>query len=199
VCSRTSLRSALLVLVLLFAPVVAAQQGPSAAAAEAATTMPARYVLTLSAGLPLRLTKNVDFDQATTAPLFGDLLAGYVLAGDGVHRHGLGLGASLNLSEDGGFTEPVDASQQIVLMPAYLGFWDLDADLFALGHLGVPFLIGGGDSAGLELGFALGYRLLAGTGVFAELGANAFVGASSTLHPSVSLEAGFFVDYEVLP
>lgn len=198
-CRTTRLRSATLLLVLLAASTAAAQESRSVLESESPAVLPARYVLTLSAGVPLRLTQNVDYDQGTTAPLFGDVVVGYVLPGDGVHRQGFGLGASMNLSDDGGYTEPVAASDQIVLMPAYLGFWDLDADLFALGHLGVPFLIGGGDSAGLELAFALGYRLRAGAGLFAELGVDAFVGASSTLHPSVSAEAGIFVDYEVLP
>ena len=47
--------------------------------------------------------------------------------------------------------------------------------------------------------FALGFRLLAGFGAFAEAGFDVFVGTESTLHPSVSIEGGLFLDYEVLP
>jgi hypothetical protein len=159
---------------------------------------PPRYLATLSGGAPLRLTRNEDFDQGSFAPAFVDALFGYVPAAGGRLRHGFGLGASLNLSEDGGFTEPVDAGSQLVLMPAYLLHADFEADLFALGHAGIPILLTGDQTAGVELVAAVGYRLFAGAGAFAELGLGTFVGAGS-MHASASLELGIFVDYEVLP
>jgi hypothetical protein len=161
---------------------------------------PARYLVLWSLGAPLRLTQQEDFGQDVLAPIFTDALAGYVFESPAQRfRHGVGLGASVNLSDDGGYAEPVWAGEQVALMPAYLLYADLGVDLFGAGHLGVPIVITGGTTAGVELGAALGYRLLAGLGVFAELFADAFAGAGSTLHPTLGLELGFFLDYEVLP
>lgn len=158
-----------------------------------------RYVATWSAGAPLRITKDADLDQGTLAPLYSDALVGYLFGGSGSLQHGAGVGLSLNLTDEGGFTEPVYAGHQFVIMPAYLIAWDLHPDLFALGHVGLPVLATSTPTAGLELAGALGYRVLAGWGVFAEVGADAFWGAASTIHATVSLEVGIFLDYEVLP
>jgi hypothetical protein len=164
--------------------------------AESATDHPAHALATLSVGAPLRLTRNVDLDQDRFAPVFVDMLFGYTLL-NGSIQHGLGLGASLNLSEEGGFTEPVGIANQLVLMPAYLGYHAIDNDWALLGHLGIPIALTG--TAELEVALGGGYRWLAGVLAYAELGANAFLGTSSTLHATVSLELGFMLDYEVLP
>src|ERR1700741_3380111 len=66
-----------------------------------------RYLATVSAGIPLRLPQDEDFGQDTFAPVFTDALFGYVFAGEGTFRHGAGLGLSLNLTRDGGYSEPV--------------------------------------------------------------------------------------------
>jgi hypothetical protein len=160
---------------------------------------PPHYLGSWTAGAPLRLTRNVDFDQDAIAPVFSDVLVGYAFSGPGAYRHGLGVGGSLNLSQDGGFTEPVQGAAQFVLMPAYLAYYALDPDWLLLGHLGVPVLLSGGRSLGLELAAGLGYRVLSGAGVFGEAGFDAFAGADTTLHLSFSLELGIFIDHEVLP
>jgi hypothetical protein len=171
---------------------VAAQSESSAA--------PARYLATLSLGAPLRLSQEEDFGQDTTAPLFTDVFAGYVFP-SGAHRfrHGAGLGVSVNLSDDGGYAEPVYAGEQVALMPAYMLYADFGLDLFAKAHLGVPVVITGGSTAGVELAGSFGYRLLAGLGLFTELFADVFGGSGSRLYPTVGLELGVFLDYEALP
>jgi hypothetical protein len=172
----------------------------SAAAQGEPVAAPARYLATWSLGAPLRLTQNEDYGQDALAPIFTDALAGFVFESSARRfRHGAGLGVSVNLGDDGGYAEPIYAGEQIALMPAYLLYADLGVDLFGVGHLGVPIVITGGTTAGVELGAALGYRLLAGLGVFAELFADVFAGTGSTLHPTIGLELGIFLDYEVLP
>jgi hypothetical protein len=171
--------------------------GASAQSEPAVQTLP-HYVLSWSAGVPLRLTRNDRFDQDRLAPAYVDVLAGYVFRSTSHFAHGAGLGFSINLDEDGGFTEPVGALQQFALMPSYLLHWTLAPDLFALGHAGIPMSFNAGTSVGFELGAALGYRVLSGFGLYAETGADLFGGASSTMHLTLSLELGVFVDYEVL-
>lgn len=163
-----------------------------------ADTLP-HYVLTSSLGVPLRLTVNDSFAQDRLAPAFFDALAGYVFPSTSRFAHGAALGFSLNLGKDGGFTEPVTAWQQFVLMPTYLLHYRLAPEWFALGHAGLPIALNAGTSVGLEAAAGVGYRLLAGLGAYAEAGLDFFGGAGSTVHASLSLELGLFVDYEVLP
>lgn len=176
----------------------------SAAAAQAATettaeSSPPRYVATWSLGAPLRLAADSDYGQDALAPFFTDALFGYVFPSSRRFRHGVGLGASLNLSADGGFAEPVYAAEQLAIMPAYLLYLDMGHDWFGMGHLGVPVVVTQTTTAGVEVGAALGYRVLAGAGVFAELALDTFVGAGSALHPALAFELGFLIDFEVLP
>jgi hypothetical protein len=166
--------------------------------AQRAATLP-RYLTTVSVGLAMRLSVDDTFDQERLAPVFADALAGYVFESETEFAHGFGLGLSLNLSEDGGFTEPVDVMEQFVVMPTYLLYWNLAPELFAFGHAGVPITVAGGVNAGAEFGAALGYRVLAGVGAYTELAVELFGGANTTIHPMVSLELGLFLDYEVLP
>lgn len=172
-------------------------------AAETETVPPAahfgRVVATTTAGLAVRLAKNVDFGQETLAPFYIDALGGYVFGASGAYHHGLGLGVSFNLGSDGGYTEPVDPARQWALTPNYLGYLELGPDFFGLAHVGVPILISGTKSVGLELGAGAAYRLLAGFGLYTEVSFAAFVGAGSTLHPLFCWELGLSLDYEVLP
>jgi hypothetical protein len=165
-----------------------------------AVELPARYLATWSLGAPLRLTQNEDYGQDLVAPLFTDLFAGYVFPSTARQfRHGLALGVSTNVTDDGGYAEPIYAGEQLAIMPAYMLYADLGLDLFGKAHLGVPIALTGGRTAGVELAGALGYRFLAGLGVFTELFVDTFAGAGSTLHPTVGLELGLFLDYEALP
>lgn len=157
------------------------------------------YLATWSAGVPLRLSKDEKFDQGTLAPVYTDLLAGYVFAGHGTMRHGAALGFSLNLTEDGGYTEPVRMYDQFVVMPAYVMMLDLAPELFSFAHAGIPINLHAGTTVGLELAFAIGYRILSGFGAFAEASFDTFVGTGSSYHPMLAIEGGVFIDFEVLP
>jgi hypothetical protein len=181
--------------------VLAAGCASSQVAAQAAPVeSPARYLATLSLGAPLRLVQEEDFGQELRGPLFTDVFAGYVFASTArVFRHGVALGVSVNLSDDGGYAEPVYAGEQLTLMPAYMLYADLGLDVFGKAHLGIPIAITGGATAGAELAAALGYRFLAGLGLFAELFTDVFAGSGSKLYPTVGLELGLFLDYEALP
>ncbi len=190
---RSCLRASLL------AGAVLCCAAPGRAAAQAREAQPARYLAAWSLGVPLRITRRTELAQDRFAPAFTDALGGYILPGGSRFRHGAGLGLSLNLGADGGYTEPVDAFSQWVVMPSYLLYCDFGRDLFALGHLGVPILVHGGKSFGGEVGFRLGYRLLAGLGTFAQGSLDMFAGASSSVSLAFSLSAGLFLDYEVLP
>jgi hypothetical protein len=171
----------------------------AAAPARAEQDEPLHGLATLSFGAPLRLTRNVDLDQNQVAPAFVDAMLGVTLLHGSTLQHGLGLGASLNVTGEGGYTEPVVPGQQLVLMPAYLMFLPFDPDWVALAHLGVPFSLTGVPSFGFELAIGGGYRCLAGVLAYAELGFTSFIGTTGTLHPMIGLELGFMLDYEVLP
>jgi hypothetical protein len=164
-----------------------------------AQEQPAHYVATWGVGAPLRLARNVDFDQNEIAPLYTDLFLGYALSAPIRLRHGAGLGAALNLTEEGGFTEPVGVAEQLVLMPAYFLFYDLTPDWMGMAHAGLPVLLTGGTSFGVEVAGGIAYRLRAGFGFYAEAGVDMFPGAEKTFHPTLSLELGIVADYEVLP
>jgi hypothetical protein len=157
---------------------------------------PPHYLAMVSAGVPLRLTVDSKFGQDRIAPAYGNVLLGYALPG-GRYRHGFGLGVSWNLGHDGGYTDPIYAGDQIALMPAYLGYYQLNTDVIAIGHIGVPILVRGGGSVGLEAGAALAYRVFAGAAVFAALDLDAYAAASVNL--LASLELGVMIDFEVLP
>jgi hypothetical protein len=157
---------------------------------------PPRLLLLGSVGIPLRLTVSDKYGQERWGPAFGNVMLGYALPG-GRFRHGFGLGVSWNFGHDGGYTDPVYAGDQIALMPAYLAYYTLNTDVFAFGHVGLPILLRGGPSAGLELGGALAYRVLAGAGVFARVDLDAY--SAGTFSLFASFELGVVIDYEVLP
>jgi hypothetical protein len=177
----------------------ASASAQDSAAEPDARVLPERYLATVAVGIPLRLAQNEDFGQDTFAPLFSDALLGYVFAGEQGFRHGFGVGFSLNLTRDGGYSEPVYAAEQFSVMPAYLLYADFGHDVFALAHVGLPVVLTGLQTVGAELAATFGYRVLARFGLFAELSLDAFVGTASSLNPTVALEGGVFFDYEVLP
>jgi hypothetical protein len=169
----------------------------ASAAAQAVESSPLPRMLTLiSGGAPLRLTVDRELGQERMGPIFGNVLLGYVLPG-GRLQHGFGVSASWNATHDGGYTTPVYAFDQVALMPAYLAYYHLSPDVFGIGHLGVPVLVRGGPSAGVQVGAALAYRVFAGTGVFAGLDLSSHIARGFNLF--ASLELGVVVDYEVLP
>lgn len=159
---------------------------------------PSRYVALASAGMPLRLTVQEDYGQERLGASYVDLLAGYVMPG-GSYRHGFGVGVSWNLSHDGGYVAPIYTADQIVIMPAYLAYVPLSRDFVMLGHLGVPIVVRGGVGPGLEIGSAFLFHLLAGAGIFAEIGLTGFAAGDASVSLLASLEAGIAINYEVLP
>jgi hypothetical protein len=171
-----------------------AETGESADDALAAPTP--RMLGMISGGGSLRLTVDSRLGQERLGPVYGSVLLGYVLPGSRL-QHGFGVGTSWNATHDGGYTTPVYALEQIAVMPAYVGYYQLGADAFSIGHIGLPILVRGGPSAGLELGAALAYRVFAGTGVFAGVNLNSHLARGFNLF--ASLELGLVIDYEVLP
>lgn len=159
-----------------------------------------RSVATLTFGAPLRIARNVDLGQERFAPLFVDLQGGYLFPFGSVWRHGFTLGVSMNVTEDGGFTEPVDPASQLVVNPGYLAYFDFHPDIFCLGHLSLPFqVLEKPESWGIETAIGIGYKLSAGAGAYLESSLDFFFGFDSTVHPLLSLEIGIFLDYEILP
>jgi hypothetical protein len=159
-----------------------------------------RLVASFTFGGPLRLARNVDFGQERLGPLFVDLLGGYLLPFGSWWRHGIGVGVSMNATEDGGFTEPVQPAKQLVINPGYLAYFDFHPDVFCLGHLSLPFqVLEKPESWGIETAIGIGYKLTAGAGVYLESSLDFFFGFDWTVHPLLSLEIGFFFDHEILP
>jgi hypothetical protein len=164
-------------------------------AADSSGSTP-RMLTMISGGAPLRLTVDRSLGQERVGPMFGNVMLGYLLP-SGRLQHGFGVGASWNATHDGGYTTPVYAFDQVALMPSYLAYYQLNPDVFGIGHIGLPVLVRGGPSAGLELGAALAYRVLAGTGIFAGIDLNSHIARGLSVF--ASLELGVVIDYEVLP
>lgn len=157
-----------------------------------------QVVVTLGAGLPVRLRRDRRLGQGRLAPVYGELFAGYLFPGTTL-LHGLGVTATLGLSEDGGFVEPVEALSQALVGPTYALAMDLDPALLTMVRVTVPVSLVGDLSAGLDVSAMAGYRVFAGAGVYAEASLSAFVGLSGRIYPLAALEIGLMIDYEVLP
>ncbi len=166
------------------------------ASAQQAPLDPWRVVALTSVGAPLRVTRRADLGQSTFAPLFIDANVGVLLPGRGGFRHGPLLGVSTNLSVDGGFYAPVEVFSQWVMSVGYMARLDLNDDVFALGHLAIPFDVGETGSVGAELSAGLAYRVLSGFGAFAAWSGNVF-GGEGGASAITSIELGAFIDYEV--
>ncbi len=159
-----------------------------------------RLIALLTFGGPLRVARNVDFGQERFGPLFVDLLGGYLFPFGSWWRHGIGVGLSMNATKDGGFSEPVQPAEQLVVNPGYLAYFDFHPDIFCLGHFSIPFqVLEKPESWGIETAIGIGYKLSAGAGAYLESSLDFFFGFDSTVHPLLSLELGIFLDYEILP
>ena len=168
-----------------------------------APSAPSRILITAGVGSSVRLIQDLDFSQGRSAPLYIDLFGAFVLPGpmEGL-RHGIGLGASLNLTGDGPAPPDslgLDGATQIALGPYYMAYLRLGWDFLIGGKLGVPVSLSPGLAPGLELAVSLTWYLTAGLGLYAEVSGSAWLGQASTIHPIVSGEAGVAIDYEVLP
>lgn len=175
---------------------------------------PLRIMGYLGAGLGFRPLRNVDppFYQDFMSPAYLDL-AGVVYLPGGDVRHGVGLGISTTLSND--TNAGVQMFQQWAFTPAYYLLIplrrlvpDLGQDWLQLqGHVGIPVVLssalgsnsGGVDvSVGGELGLGVNFKFLAGLGVYFEVQGAIYGGSKDTVHPVLSADLGFVVDYEVL-
>jgi hypothetical protein len=97
-----------------------------------------------------------------------------------------------------------DGIAQEVLSVSYLMLHPFGQRFLATGRAGVPVVLEPDFNAGFELGFGGAFLLSAAFGVSAELVGSVFYGAATldrsvTVIPMIALQAGLWVDYEVLP
>ncbi len=170
-------------------------------------TEPLRVVAALGGGFTVRLVKNLEFQQERFAPSYLDAFGGVVLPGSGLLRHQLTLQLSVNLSGDGNYTFGLDPLEQWTFMPAYtLRFQPQRIavpDYFAYGRVGIPLTVSPDFTWGVEVDAGFTYMLLAGLGIYAEVGYSMFFGGkdrsgSTSIHPLLSAELGVIFDIEVL-
>ncbi|MCA9608583.1 MAG: hypothetical protein KC619_23430 [Myxococcales bacterium] len=178
---------------------------------SASSDDPLRIMGYLGGGIGFRLLANLDFGHTFIAPGYLDLGGAVFLPGREL-RHGIGLYLSSNLSEDAGGQTPFS---QWSITPSYnllLPLWRIvdgmtQDDMQVQIRVGVPIVIAQrlGDpeqvnvTFGGELAAAFQYKFLAGFGVYVEAQLDLYGGYDDTVHPIVALDAGFVIDYEVLP
>lgn len=166
-----------------------------------------RVIAGVGGGFSIRLVRNLEFQQERFAPSYFDVFGGVVLPGRGRLRHAATLHVASNLSGDGNYTFGLDPLQQWVLTPAYTARFALQddpvPDFLLYGRFGVPLALSPDFSWGLELDVGATYMLLAGFGIYVEVGYSMFFGAKDrsgdlTIHPLLSGELGVVFDIEVL-
>lgn len=183
--------------------------------ASSSTEDPLRIMGFLGGGVGFRVLANLDplFRHSFLTPAYLDVGGALYLPGREL-RHGVGLALSTNLSQDEG-TSGQRIGTQWVITPSYsllLPLWrlmdDVDRDEVQLQvRVGIPLVIGQGlgnrnrvdFTFGGELALAVHYKFLAGFGIYLEVQGTMVGGIEDTLHPFVSVDAGFLFDYEVLP
>ena len=94
--------------------------------------------------------------------------------------------------------------RQHVLAPGSLITYGGARPWVPFARLAVPVIVNPDPGAGLEASAGIGYLLTAGIGVQGEIVGDVFYGAATwekpiTTIPMLSIQAGLFVDYEVLP
>jgi hypothetical protein len=163
---------------------------------------PMRLMLGAGFGTSIRLVEDDDLEQERFAPAFVDAMVGLVLPGRGSFRHGVAVNASINVTGDGRGEIGFDGGRQIVVSPQYvahLGIGGVVPDAIFMAKGGPAFAVAPDFSPGIELSGAFAYMLFAGVGLYAELTFGLWFGADSSVHPLVSGELGFHIDYELLP
>lgn len=167
---------------------------------------PWRVVASLGIGGAVRLAE-LQLQQERLAPAYLELRAGVTLPQRGRIGHELTLGLTTNVARDGTYTAGVDALEQWVVAPAYgvrVGFPHGPVPDFVLrGRVGLPVVLTPDVTWGVEVDASLTYALLAGLGVYVELGYATYFGAEDragdrTTHPVLALELGVALDWEVL-
>lgn len=168
---------------------------------------PLRIQATLGGGIGFRLLRNLDYDQDFIVPPYIDLGVALYLPGTDI-RHGGGVAVSTILMDDA----ETELLTQWVLTPSYHMLLPLqriagmDQDILQIQlRFGIPVVFthvpseGPNVTFGGELGAALFVKFLAGLGLYLEAQGALYGGYDFSLHPVVSVDAGFIIDYEVLP
>lgn len=168
---------------------------------------PLRIVAGLGGGFSIRLVRNLEFQQERFAPSFLEVFGGVVLPGRGRFRHQTSLHIAGNLSGDGNFSFGLDPLEQWTIMPAYtlrIALQDTPVpDYLLYGRIGVPLTVSPDFVWGIQADVGFTYMLLAGFGVYVELGYSMFFGGEdrggdTSIHPLLSGELGVVFDIEVL-
>ncbi len=166
-----------------------------------------RVIAGVGGGVSIRLVKNLEFQQERFAPSYLDVFGGVVLPGRGRLRHAVTLHVTANLSGDGNYTFGLDPMEQWTFTPAYTARFALQddpvPDFLIYGRFGVPLTVSPDFTWGVELDVGAAYMLLAGFGIYAEIGYSMFFGADDrggdlSIHPLLSGELGVLFDIEVL-
>jgi hypothetical protein len=160
---------------------------------------PPRIVWSVGGGSAFRLIRNLDYNQEFFAPAFVDAFGAFVFGAAGVVRHGVGLGASLNLTGDGDVPVGVDGFTQVVVAPSYLLYLRLSDTVVVHGKVAVNLNLSPSFVPGAEIAGGLTLLLTAGFGLYGEIGVSAYINGDSTVHPLVSAEGGVAFDFEILP
>ncbi|MCB9616530.1 MAG: hypothetical protein H6722_29190 [Sandaracinus sp.] len=180
---------------------------PLFAAPEQTPRAPWRVLASVGVGTSIRLVRNLELQQERFAPAYLELRGGVALPQRGRVGHELSLAVTGNLSGDGSYTSGIDPMQQWVLSPGYavrVGFpAGAVPDFVVRGRVGIPVVLAPDVTWGVEVDASFTYALLAGLGIYAEVGYGTFFGAEDragdlTVNPVIGLELGAMLDWEVL-
>lgn len=169
----------------------------------------------LSAGVGLTIRTLIYVDTLNHCPDAGDpscplapgylqLRGAYFFEGDGDIQHGIGLGISTNLTGEGlvgngpdGTPLGIDAFSAWTLVPGYhMRVWFADW-IQVLARIGFGVTAAELPNLGFEIAGGAVLKFLAGLGFYGEVAFSTYFAADP--HPLISFEAGFVVDYELLP
>jgi hypothetical protein len=133
-------------------------------------------------------------ESLSLSATYTDLQLGVVFDAAGTFAHGVSVHGSFAL----------DGVPQEVVTPSYVLFVALDPRWALVGRAGLPFVVEPDFNVGFEAAGGGIFYVTSGLGVTASLVGNLFYGAATyesprTAIPMLSLEAGIFYDYEVLP
>jgi hypothetical protein len=135
-----------------------------------------------------------DAESLSLSATYLDLAVGATVGDARALQHG--AVAHLSIATDG--------IAQEVLSVSYLMLHPFGSRFLATGRAGVPVVLEPDLNAGFELGLGGACLLSATFGISAELVGSLFYGAATldrsvTVIPMISLQAGLWFDYEVLP
>ena len=173
--------------------------------------IPWRVTATLGGGASIRLLVQSRLQQARMAPAYAAASAGATLPWRlGTWRPWVGLTSALSLSRDGTVASGVGPAEQLVLGPAVRLLSRLGRDEVLDGWwwlgLSAPLAVTPAFSPGLSAEAGVVWLWRAGLGTYALGALSAFAGLAPagetsgfSVHPIASVEAGIFLDWEVLP